>query len=122
VFGEVVASVIDGNKRLGNETGRISTPEMRLGSENGNNIASETYQQLGRCTTLTHATTRTVLNTLHYSDYMSTTSCGIRYGRRHATPIAVARNSIFHRQLGRRVATVVFLSTIWLATKDNKQG
>jgi hypothetical protein len=28
----------------------------------------------------------------------------------------------FHGQLDRRVATVVFLSAIWLATKDNKRG
>jgi hypothetical protein len=37
-------------------------------------------------------------------------------------PIADAMNLPFHRQLIRYVVTVVFLSTIWFATKDNKQG
>ena len=54
---------------------------------------------------------------------MSTTiSCGIHYRCCTVTPIADAMNLPFHGQLIRYVATVVFLSTIWFATKDNKQG
>jgi hypothetical protein len=44
------------------------------------------------------------------------------YGCCTATPIADATNLSFHGQLIRYVVTVVFLSTIWFATKDNKRG